>query len=106
MTKNTGETHNHGSDVNGDATTSATKICPSNSCIPLSWEGRSEEWYEAVAMDYLINARERGLCLHKVTEEYFGNDKIGNCFHHLRFVASFSSLLYRKGSDMLHMVHC
>jgi hypothetical protein len=59
---------------------------------------RSEEWYKAVAMDYLINARERGLCLHKVTEEYFGNDKISNYFHHLCFVASFSSLLYRKGS--------
>jgi hypothetical protein len=41
MTKNTGETHNHGSDVNGDAMTSATEICPSNSCILLSWEGRS-----------------------------------------------------------------
>jgi hypothetical protein len=50
-------------------------------------KGGVREWYEAVAMDYLINARERGLCLHKVTEEYFGNDKIGNCFHHLCFVA-------------------
>jgi hypothetical protein len=106
MTKNTGETHDHRSDVNGDATTSATEICPSNSCILPSWEGRSEEWYKAVAMDYLINARERGLCLHRVTEEYFGNDKIGNRFHYLRFVALFSSLLYRKGSDMLHIVRC
>jgi hypothetical protein len=97
----------NGSDVNGDATTSATEICPSNSCILLSWEeGRSEEWYEAVAMDYLINARERVLYLHKVMEEYFGNDKINNCFHHLHFATSFSLLLYRKGSDMLHTVRC
>jgi hypothetical protein len=104
MTKNTRETHDNRSDVNGDATTSATEIYPSNSYILLSWEGRSEEWYEAVAMDYPINARERGLCLHKVTEEYFGNDKIGNRFHYLCFVALFSSLPYRKGSDIVALL--
>jgi hypothetical protein len=78
--------------------TSATEICLSNSCILPSWEERSEEWYKAVVMDYLINARERGLCLHQVTEEYCQNDKISNRFHHLHFVASFSSLLYCKGN--------
>jgi hypothetical protein len=50
--------------------------CTESPFLP-AWRSLSEAKYKVMVMDWFINAQRRGVCLHKILDEYFGNNECG-----------------------------
>ena len=67
-------------DVEADSASITATVYRTESLFLPAWSSLSEAEYEVVAMDWFINAQTRSVCLHKILDEYFGNNDCGENF--------------------------